>query len=437
MQLVDQIIFPRWLIPVDSAQSVLQGHALAIRDDHIVAIDKKATIQNNYSAPIEIELDQHAVLPGFVNAHTHAAMTLLRGYADDFPLMKWLNEYIWRAEEKWVDAEFVEIGTDLALLEMLRSGTTCFNDMYFFPEVAAARATNAGMRACIGLIVMDFPTVWGKNADEYISKGLALKDSIRHSPLITAAFAPHAPYTVSDSPLEKIRTYASELGCRVHIHLHETHQEIEQSIAQYGERPLERLARLGLVDPSLIAVHMTHLLPGEIETIAEAGVKVVHCPQSNLKFGNGLCPVDKLIEKGISVAIGTDSAASNNDLDMLAETQTAALLAKGVAENPSALPAYKAIEAATLRGAEALGLDDKIGSLCVGKQADFIAIDLFDPATQPIYHPVSQIVYSATCRQVSDVWVRGKRILKNRQATTLDESEIIQKAIEFAQRIAI
>ena len=435
MKPVDQIIIPRWLIPVDDAQSVLEDHAVAITGDRIVALDSTAAIRADYRATTEVTLSDHALLPGLVNAHTHAAMSLLRGYADDLPLMEWLTNHIWPAEAKWVDARFVEVGTDLALAEMIRSGTTCFNDMYFFPEVAAARAQNAGMRACIGMIVIDFPSAWARDADEYIKKGLELRDETRHSPLISTAFAPHAPYTVCDAVLEKIRMLADELDCRIHMHIHETRREIEESNGHYGMRPLERLAQLELVGPRLTAVHMIHLLAGEIETIAERDVTVVHCPQSNLKLGNGLCPVAKLISNGVPVAIGTDSAASNNDLDMLSELQTASLLAKGVAENPSALPAHAALQAATLTGARALGLEHLIGSLHPGKKADLIAVNLSDCATQPIYHPLNQIAYSATRQQITDVWVGGNRLMENHQLTTLDETEIVQKAIEFGRRI--
>ena len=435
MQQVDQILIPRWLIPVDQAQSVLEGHALAIAGDHIVALDSLPAIRARYRAKSEITLSDHALLPGLVNAHTHAAMTLLRGYADDLPLMEWLTKHIWPTEAAWVDARYVAVGTDLALAEMIRGGTTCFNDMYFFPEVAAACVRTAGMRACIGMIVIDLPSAWAKNAEECINKGLELRDETRHSTLVSTAFAPHAPYTVDDAALGKIRMLADELDCRIHMHVHETRQEIEESNARYGMRPLQRLEQLELVGPRLTAVHMVQLLPGEIETIAERGVHVVHCPQSNLKLASGFCPVAKLRQSGVSVAIGTDGASSNNDLDMLSEMQSASLLAKGVSENPAALPAHDALEAATLGGAKALGLDHLIGSLARGKQADLIAIDLCTPATQPVYHPLSQIVYAASRNQVSDVWVGGKRLLENRQLTTLDETEIVQKAAELGRKI--
>ena len=293
-----------------------------------------------------------------------------------------------------------------------------------------------GCGACIGMIVLDFPSIWAQNADEYINKGLALRDELRHSQLITTAFAPHAPYTVADRTLERVRVLADELDCQIHMHVHETTTEIEESTGRYGMRPLERLDQLELVGPRLVAVHLVHLLPGEMEILAERDVKVVHCPQSNLKLGSGLAPVAKLLDCGVTVSIGTDGAASNNDLDLLDEMRCASLLAKGVSENPAALPAQAALEAATRGGAKALGLADHIGSLESGKQADLIAIDLSDCATQPVYHPLSQVVYSATRQQVSDVWVGGKRLLEDRRLTTLDETEIIRKAAEWGRRIA-
>lgn len=436
MESVDQIIIPRWLIPIDDAKSVLQDHALAITDERIVAVDTLESINARYQAKSTVNLSNHVLLPGFVNAHTHAAMTLLRGYADDLPLMEWLNNHIWPTEAKWVDAKFVEVGTDLALAEMIQSGTTCFNDMYFFPEVTAARAQSAGMRACVGMIVIDFPSAWAKNAEEYISKGLSLADEMRHSSLITTAFAPHAPYTVSDEPLTRIGTLAEEMDCRIHMHIHETKHEVEESLSQHTLRPLQRLEKLEILGPKLTAVHAVHLEPNEIKKLAELSVNVVHCPQSNLKLSSGFCPVTELMKSGVAVSIGTDGAASNNDLDMLAEMQSAALLAKGASGNPAALPAHDALEAATLGGARAIGLEEEIGSLIPNKKADIIAIDLSDYATQPVYNPISQLVYSATRSQVTDVWVNGKRLLENRQLTTLDGEEITRKASELANKIS-
>ena len=440
MQAVDKIIYPRWLVPVkgdaDSGDNpVLENHGVVIDNGVILAVAHQDQVRSEYESQTVVNLGSHILIPGMVNTHTHAAMTLLRGYADDIPLMEWLSGHIWPAEAQWVDEKFVEAGTDLACAEMIRSGTTCFNDMYFFPDVVARQAERSGLRACVGMIVVDFPTVWAQNADEYINKGLAMRDQVRHSSLVTAAFAPHAPYTVSDEPLSRISTLAEELDCPVHIHLHETWHEIEESTARYGMRPLERLEQMGLLSPRLMAVHMTQLLDGEIGILAERGVSVVHCPESNLKLASGSCPVSKLQAAGINVSLGTDGASSNNDLDMIGEMRTASLLAKGVSESPVSMNAHDTISTATRNGAKALGLDHLIGSVEPGKHADLVAVDLSQPATQPVYHPLSQLVYSATRDQVSDVWIAGNQVLENRELTTMDEDRILAVANEWKEKM--
>ena len=432
---VDTLIHARWIIPVDPDNVVHQHHSIAIRDGRIVEILPSESSSGRYQAHETISLDHHALIPGFVNAHTHAAMSLFRGLADDLPLMDWLNHHIWPAEGKWVGAEFVRDGTALAVAEMLKSGTTCFNDMYFFPDDTAHVAAEAGIRASVGLIVIDFPSAWAQTADEYLHKGLKLHDDLRNNDLVTTAFAPHAPYTVADGPLEKIRTLSDELDIPVHMHVHETAHEVEEAMARYGKRPLERLANLGLLTPRLMAVHMTQFLAGEIDALAQANVNVVHCPESNLKLASGYCPVHELLRKGVNVALGTDGAASNNDLDMLGEMRTAALLAKAVARDATALPAHTALRMATLSGAKALGLDAHTGSLTPNKYADMAAVDLSGLNTQPVYDPVSQIVYAAGRDQVTDVWVAGRRLLENRQLTVLDEAAILEKAQRWRDRI--
>ncbi len=435
MQPVDSLLRARWIVPVEPAQRVLEQHSLAIRDGRIVDILPHAEATRRYRAAETVALERHALIPGLVNAHTHAAMSLFRGLADDLPLMDWLQKHVWPAEAKWVGPEFVHDGTELAVAEMLKGGTTCFNDMYFFPDATARAVQAAGMRACLGLILIDFPSAWAASPQEYLHKGLALHDDLKHNALITTAFAPHAPYTVADSSLEKVRMYADELDIPVHMHVHETAHEVEQAQAANGKRPLERLAGLGLLSPRLLAVHMTQLVDDEFAALAQANVTVVHCPESNLKLGSGVCPVPALLKAGVNVALGTDGAASNNDLDMLGELRTAALLAKGAHRDPTALPAHVALRLATLNGARALGRDADIGSLVPGKAADVVAIDLSDLSTQPVYDPVSQIVYSATREQVTDVWVAGRRLLADRKLTTLDEDAIRRKAQEWRDKI--
>ena len=432
----DTVINARWIIPVEPDGIVHEHHSLIIQDGKILDLLPTARAKTLYQGITTLNLDEHALIPGLVNAHTHAAMSLFRGLADDLPLMNWLNDHIWPAENTWVSYEFAHDGTQLAIAEMLRGGTTCFNDMYFFADATARVASNAGMRTAIGLIIIDFPTVWASDAQEYLNKGLELHDQYRNDPLISTIFAPHAPYTVSDQPLSHIQTLAEELDIPVHIHVHETADEIVKSHEQYNGRPLQRLERLGLLTPRLLAVHMTQLLDDEIEQCAAAGAHVIHCPESNLKLASGFCPVHKLQKAGVNVALGTDGAASNNDLDMFGEMRTAALLAKAVANDASAVPAATALRMATLNGARALGLDDKIGSLVIGKAADVTAIHLGDIESTPLYHPVSQLVYATGRDKVTDVWVSGKQLLKDRVLVTLDEHTIREKVQSWQRKIA-
>jgi 5-methylthioadenosine/S-adenosylhomocysteine deaminase len=436
MREIDSLLHARWIVPVEPDGLVFEHHSLAIHEGRILELLPTAEAEQRYRAGSVTRLPEHVLIPGLVNAHTHAAMCLLRGLADDLHLMDWLQHHIWPAEARWVNEEFVHDGTQLAIAEMLRGGTTCFNDMYFFPDVTARVSAACGMRATVGLILIDFPTAWAENADEYLAKGLALHDEYRNDPLIGTAFAPHAPYTVSDAPLQRIRMLADELEIPVHMHVHETAHEVQEAVTNTGRRPLARLQALDLVSPSLLAVHMTQLLDEEIEALAAAGTRVVHCPESNLKLASGFCPVQGLDTAGVIVALGTDGAASNNDLDMLGEMRTAALLAKAVAADASALPAHRALRMATLHGAMALGRGAEIGSLEAGKWADLTAVRLDALETQPLYDPVSQLVYATGRHQVSDVWVAGRQLLRERVLTTLDEAAILRNARAWQSRIA-
>lgn len=432
MQQVDSIIHARWVIPVESSKQepcdqVFDHHAVVVDKGNIIAVVSSNDAKQRFQSNSVIELHSHALIPGLVNAHTHAAMSLFRGMADDLPLMTWLNEHIWPAEQQWVDKGFVRDGSSLAIAEMLRGGTTCFNDMYFFPDVTAQTAIDSGIRCSIGLITLDFPTVWAQNADEYLSKGLAVHDEFKTESLISTAFAPHAPYTVSDAPLSKIRTLADEMDIPIHMHIHETADEVEQASNNNGKRPLQRLHELGLLTPRMMAVHMTQLNDNEIALCAEQGVHIIHCPESNLKLASGFCPVARLIDSGANIAFGTDGAASNNDLDMFGEMRTAALLAKGIASDASALPAAQALYCATMGGAKALGLDAKIGSLTAGKCADIAAIDLSDIETQPVFDPISHLVYCASRHQVTDAWVNGNRVLNQRRLSNMNLISIQEK----------
>ena len=421
----DSLIHARWIIPVEPASRVLEHHAVAIEQGRITALLPSQEAKEQIGAEQVIELQGHALIPGLINAHTHTPMSLFRGMADDIPLMEWLEKHIWPAEQRWISPEFVADGSRLAMAEMIRSGTTCFNDMYFFPDVTGKVALETGMRAVLGMILIDFPSAWASDADGYLERALALHDTFRNESTVSAIFAPHAPYSVSDEPLLRVRTLANELDLPIHMHVHETADEIGQSRKQYGMRPLTRLRQLGLTGPSLIAVHMTQLQDDEIEAYAASGGHVVHCPESNLKLASGFCPVARLLAAGINVALGTDGAASNNDLDMLGEMQTAALLGKGVAGNPEALPATRVLEMATINGARALGLEADIGSLTPGKAADITAIDLQRIETQPVFDPVSQIVYSAGREQVSHVWVNGELLLSDGELTRINVNRLM------------
>jgi len=425
----------RWIITVDSDNRVLENHSLIIHHDKIIDILPQQEA-NKYQAERYIDLNDHALLPGFINAHTHAAMSLLKGLADDLPLEEWLNEHIWPAEAALANAQFVKDGSALAIAEMIRGGTTCFNDMYFFIGQTAAVAAESGIRANIGIPVIDFPTRWAKNLDEYINKGLAVRDQFSQEQRLSFSFAPHAPYTVSDHSLKRIQPLMNELGLTLHIHAHETADEVAQSLETHGLTPISRLNKLGLLGPDFISVHMTELNDEDTQLLVEHGAHVVHCPESNLKLASGFCSVVKLLKAGINVAIGTDGSASNNDIDMLGEIRSTALLAKGLSKQADALPAHQALRMATINGAKALGLEEHIGSLEIGKQADFFAINLNSIETQPVYDVVSTLIYSANRSQITDVWVAGKQLMENQQLTTLDEADLLAAVAQWQEKIS-
>lgn len=431
----DTVIEARWVVPVEPAHQVLADHAVVITDGRITAVMPTGDARARFHARERIELAAHALVPGLVNLHTHAAMTLMRGLADDLALMDWLNHHIWPTEMQHVSDQFVYDGSALACAEMLRGGVTCFNDMYFFPQATARAARDAGMRAAVGMIVTEFPSPYASDAQDYLAKGLALRDEMRADPLITFCLAPHAPYTVSDDSLRQVSTFASELDVPVHIHVHETLAEIDQSLKSHGVRPIRRLADIGLVGPNLIAVHALHLEADEIELFVQHGCHVAHCPSSNLKLASGIAPVPELLKAGINVGLGTDGAASNNRLDLFNEMRLAALLAKGTSGEPTALAAWQALEMATLCGARALGLDAQIGSLAAGKLADIAAVRMDEIETSPCYDPHSHLVYASGREQVSHVWIGGRLLLDERKLTTLDAHEIIAKAAYWHDRI--
>ncbi|SUD40597.1 N-ethylammeline chlorohydrolase [Ectopseudomonas mendocina] len=432
---LDLLLLPSWLVPIEPAGVVLRDHGLGIRDGQIALIAPRAEALRHPATEVR-ELPQCLLAPGLINAHGHAAMTLLRGIADDLPLMTWLHEHIWPAEGQWVDEDFVRDGTDLAIAEQIKGGISCFSDMYFYPQVACECVHNAGVRAQITVPVLDFPVPGALNAAEALRKGLQLFDDLKQHPRIRIAFGPHAPYTVSDDKLEQIRVLADELDAGIHMHVHETAQEVAEAVAKHGERPLARLARLGLLGPRFQAVHMTQIDDEDLALLVEHNCSIVHCPESNLKLASGFCPVERLWQAGVNVAIGTDGAASNNDLDLLGETRTAALLAKAVAGSATALNAHSALRMATLNGARALGLETQTGSLELGKLADMVAFDLSGLAQQPIYDPVSQLIYASGRDCVKHLWVGGKQLLEDGRLTRMDEGELITKARAWGDKIA-
>ncbi len=433
---IDLLILAQWVITADHHNKIFSQHAVAVDKGNIIAILPHNDALRQYKATQLINLPEHAICPGFINAHTHSAMALLKGLADDLPLMEWLQNHIWPIEAQLAREAFVYQGTQLAIAEMIRSGTTCFNDMYFFTKSTYEAVHESGIRANLGLILIDFPTAYAPNLEGYLQHAHELMQIIEPHPLITASIAPHAPYTVSDDSLKALHQVATQYGLRTHMHIHETAIEVQQAIEQTGTRPLERLNQLGLIDEYLMAVHMTQLTESEIALLAERQAHVIHCPESNLKLASGFCPVQALLTAGINVALGTDSNASNNDLDMLGEMHTAALLAKMVAHDASAVPAHQALKMATINGAKALGLQDTIGSLEIGKQADMIAINLGELESKPLYDPISHLVYCTNRHQVTHNWVAGKALMLNRQLMTLDEPTLHRNAEHWQTLIA-
>jgi len=431
---VDLRVDARWIVPVEPS-GALTAHALIADGGRVVDLLPTFAADARYAPRERATLSRHVLLPGLVNAHTHAAMTLFRGIADDVPLTTWLTEHVWPRETKFVSPEFVYDGARLAAAEMLRGGVTCCNDMYFFPEATARAMLDTGMRAMLGLAVLDFPTPYAADPDGYLQQGLAARDALMHEPLLAFSLAPHAPYTVGDATFEKIVMYARQLDLPVQTHLAETIDEVAQSRAQHGLAPLARLHTLGATGPSFIAIHGVHLEPADIELLALHGGHVVHCPASNLKLASGIAPIPSLLARGINVSLGTDGAASNNRLDVFAEMRLAALLAKATAGDAAMLPAAQALAMATIGGARSLGMDARIGSLVAGKAADVVAVDLGGLDAMPVYEPVSHLVNVAGRDNVTDVWIGGERIVDTRTLATVDESALAARAAAWQQRL--
>jgi 5-methylthioadenosine/S-adenosylhomocysteine deaminase len=431
------LLLPGLLVPVRPRLQVLEQMAVVVEGDRIAAVMPGAEALSKYAGARRIELPEHVLLPGLINMHTHSAMSLLRGYADDLNLQVWLNEYIWPVEKAYLSPGFVHDGSKLAIAEMLRGGTTCFNDLYFYPEVTAATAVETGIRASIGLPVINVPTVWAHDEKEYLEKGISVSASWQNEPLVSTAIAPHAPYSVGDAALARIAQLSSSRNLRVHMHVLESTWEVEESVRQHGKTTLQRLADVGLLNEHLLAVHMTHLQEDEIEWLSEKKVNVIHCPESNLKLGNGICPLANLLAEGVNVALGTDGAASNNNLDILEESRTAALLAKGFSADPCVVTAFQALEMLTINAAQALGRSEQLGSIEAGKLADLCAMRMSSLQTTPMYDVVSHVIYAASSQQVSHVWVGGRLLLENGQFLHMDVEEITDRARYWADKIAV
>lgn len=440
---IDTLIHARWIIPVEPHEIILEHHALAINQGNIIDILPSITAKTKYSRHSEENLSSHVLIPGLINTHTHSPMVLFRGLADDLPLMTWLTKHIWPAEAACLSEDFVREGTELAIAEMLLSGTTCFNEHYFYPDITAQTALEHGIRANIGLLAIDAPTPWAKNAEECLEKGIKIFKNFQNNPnnlnnlnnLISFSLAPHSPYMLNNHHLTQINNLSKQYNLPIHMHLHETQQEITTSLEHYKQRPLERLYNLGLLSNTFQAVHMTQISPEDITLIQQTGLHIIHCPESNLKLASGFCPVHTLAQANINIALGTDGAASNNDLDMFSEMRSCALLAKAIANDPTAISAACALRMATLNGAKAMGLDKYIGSLAIGKAADIIAIDLSEINTQPVYNPISQLVYAAHSKQVTDVWIAGKKRVHNRQLITMNKEHLAKKAHKWQTKI--
>jgi 5-methylthioadenosine/S-adenosylhomocysteine deaminase len=435
-QAVDLVIRARWVVPVEPAGVVLDHHAVAVRDGRIVAVLPQAQAKERYIAASTVDLPRHLLMPGMVNLHVHAAMNLMRGIADDLPLMRWLHEAIWPIEAQHVSAAFVRDGTRLAAAEMLRGGITTCSDMYFHPEAAAEAFAEMGMRAVVGLVMLEFPTSFASDADDYLRKGLAARDQWLGHPLIGFSIAPHAPYTVSDATFGRALAMADELALPIHMHIHETAREIDDSLTQHGVRPLARLARLGVLGENLIGVHAVHLDEADLELLARHDCSVAHCPTSNMKLASGIAPVPRLLGAGLRVGLGTDGAASNNRLDLIQEMRHAALLGKVGSMDASALPAHAALRMATLDGARALGLGERIGSIEIGKLADLCAVDLGALDCQPCFEPVSHLVHVAGREHVSHVWVNGEtRVDKGIRLLHINDSELLRIASMWQTKV--
>lgn len=429
------IISASWIFTSNSEGQLLSDYSIVIENDKIIDLVPQDKVFDEYEANDTYQLTDHILIPGLINTHTHAAMSLFKGFADDLSLQDWLNDYIWPAEKEFINSSFVKDGSILALSEMIKSGVTTFNDMYFFPDATAEAVKELGVRSNIGLVVLDFPTNYATDPEDYLLKGFEFRDKWRNEELITTSIAPHAPYSVSDEAFTLINTYSEELSINIHTHLHETQWEIEDSIEKYGITPVQRLNNLGIIGPSLMAVHCVHLNDQDMATLAKNKVSIVHNPSSNMKLGSGIADIAKMLKQNLNISLGTDSSASNNRLDIMEEMRLAALLIKGSTKSPESFSANEAIKMATINGAKALGLESIIGSIEKNKKADLVAIDLNSIENQPIYNPLTTLVYSSSRSDVSYVWIDGEIKFKDKKLVKIDEERIIQLAKKWQRKL--
>jgi 5-methylthioadenosine/S-adenosylhomocysteine deaminase len=437
MNKADYIICGDYVLTMNAGfESIRQG-AIAVQGSSIIEVGKSDDLMQRYPEAEVIVGENKVLLPGLINTHCHAAMVFFRGLADDLPLKEWLENHIWPAEARWLTPEFVYDSTELACLEMLKAGITTYNDMYFFGD-STARATRAlGMRASLGAGIIDFPTVAASTLDEYLANAERFIANWKGDDLISPCIAPHGAHTCGPETLRRSKELAERLDVQLHMHLSETRWEVEEIISKHGKRPVEYLDSIGFLDERLIAAHCVHLDEGEISLIAKRSVSVSHCVESNLKLASGIAPVPQMLKSGVRVTLGTDGAASNNDLNILSEMSTAAKLHKAIANDPTVMNSKTALLMATRWGAEALGMGDKIGSLEKGKAADVISINLKRPHLTPLYDIYSHIVYSAMASDVETVIVGGRLLIRNGTHVSGMEDSIMQKASEWQSRIAV
>ena len=434
-QEVDLLVLGGIVLTADHNWNTYDPGVVAVDGGAIVGVGPRHEVEGAYRGRERIDAGGKLIMPGLLNAHTHAPMTLFRGIADDLPLETWLYKYIWPAETKLLSPDFVRLGTQLAAAEMIRSGTVLFCDMYYFEDDIAEACKEAGIRVVIGEALVDFPTANCQTPEDQLKYTEYLLSQWNDDPLVVPSVQPHSPYAASSELMQQSKELADEYGAPYLLHVSETQSEVRESIEKYRRTPVGRLADLGLLGPTTVAIHGVHLTDEDIELLAQYETGVVHCPESQLKLASGFTPVPKLLEAGVKVGLGTDGAASNNDLDMFGEMGTAAKVHKVIAGDPTTMPARQALSMATLEAARVLGLDDRLGSLEVGKRGDIIVLDLDVPHMVPVYNITSHLVYAAHSSDVRTVIIDGRVVMRDRELLTLDEGEIFARAREMAHEI--